>query len=409
MIEQALREAGIQLEDIETRLDGQGGKALIITARELVYFENSRLQRGRLREIVNVKTAKTGELSVKSPSENLIDGNIKGFDLAELKFFFENVKSAIARAKSSATGTDFPAPKALSQEPIPVAAPPVSPAPSAPPAPTWDSTPPPANSWDAAPANSWDAAPANSWDAAPANSWDNAPVTAPNTWEKQTFEVGPDVITQKPEKDSWADLESELNPTKSGSTPGFLNASAMIPPPSPVFPNPASAKPPIDPFADLAKNAVGRSNSGDDWGNPSAAPINLKPDNNQTAVMVPSSASGEWSGEIMDASTALDSKPQKSNKGQLVRLGDQAAGIEGIARWLRILSVIYLFVGSVLPASLLIESEFSPNLSQWALIIVTFFGGLLLPLIGWGVSELLTSWAKSAGDLRSIRKATLGH
>jgi hypothetical protein len=399
MIEQALREAGIQPEDIETRLDGQGGKALIITARELMYFEDLRLQRGRLREIVNVKTAKTGELTVKSPSESLIEGSIKGFDLAELKFFFENVKGAIARAKASATGTDFPAPKALSQEPAPVAvapepipwqAPPVSTAPSAwdtPPASTWDSTPPPANSWDAAPAS------------------------PPNTWEKQTFEVGPDVITQKPEKDSWADLESELNPAKSGSSPAFLNASAMIPPPSPVFPNPApvAAKAPIDPFADLARNSPNRSNSGDDWGNPNAAPINLKPDVSGTAVMVPSSASGEWSGEIMDASTALDSKPQKGGKGQPARLGDPSAGIESIARWLRILSVIFLFVGSVLPASLLIESEFSPNLSQWALIIVSFFGGLLLPLIGWGVSELLTSWAKSAADLRSIRKATLGH
>ena len=396
MIDQVLRESGIQLEDIETRLDGQGGKALIITARELMYYEDSRLQRGRLREIVNVKTAKTGELTVKSPTESLIEGSIKGFDLAELKFFFENVKGAIARAKASATGTDFPAPKALSPEPIPVAAP-------------WQAAPVsnPASAWDTPPASTWDSTPP------PANSWDTTPAPPPNTWmpEKQTFEVGPDAITQKPEKDSWADLESELNPAKSGSTPGFLNASAMILPPSPVFPNPApvAAKPAIDPFADLAKNSGNRSNSGDDWGNPNAAPINLKPDNSPTAVMVPSSASGEWGGEIMDASTALDSKPQKSGKGQAMRLGDPTAGIESIARWLRILSVIYLFVGSVLPASLLIEAEFSPNLGQWALIIVSFFGGLLLPLIGWGVSELLTSWAKSASDLRSIRKATLGH
>ena len=397
MIEQLLREAGIQLEDIETRLDGQGGKALIITARELMYFENSRLQRARLREIVNVKTAKTGELSVKSPNEGLIDGSIKGFDLAELKFFFETVKGAIARAKASATGTDFPVPQALSQEPIPVVseaipwqAPPVSTAP---------------NAWDTPPASTWDSTPA------PANSWDAAPLAPANTWEKQTFEVGPDVVTQKPEKDSWADLESELNPAKSGSIPGFLNASAMIPPPSPVFPNPVAVatKPPIDPFADLAKNSANRSNSGDEWGNPNAAPLNLKPDNSPTAVMVASSASGEWSGEIMDASTALDSKTPKSSKAQAMRLGDPTSGIESIARWLRILSVIYLFVGSVLPASLLIEAEFAPNLSQWALIIVSFFGGLLLPLIGWGVSELLTSWAKSASDLRSIRKATLGH
>ena len=92
-----------------------------------------------------------------------------------------------------------------------------------------------------------------------------------------------------------------------------------------------------------------------------------------------------------------------------MRLGDNTAAIEGIARWLRILSIVFLVVGSVLPASILIEADFSPTLSQWALIVVSFFGGLLLPLIGWGVSELLTSWAKAASDLRSIRKATLGH
>ncbi len=390
MIDQDL---GIQPEDIETRLEGQGGKVLIITARELIYYDNSGLQRGRLREIVNVKTAKTGELTVKSPTESLIEGSIKGFDLAELKFFFESVKSAIARAKASATGTDFPTPKAVVPEPAPAAL-----------GSMWGDAPPaPDPSWDAKPDPSWDAKP-------PAPTWDTTPPTPPNTWmpEKQTFEVGPDVSAHLPEKDSWADLDSELNPAKSGSLPGLLNASAMIPAPSPVFSSPSKAA--IDPFADLARNA--RSNSGDDWGS-SNQPINLKPDAKPdigaTGVMVASSASGEWGGEIMDASTALDAKTPKSGKNQAMRLGDNTAAIEGIARWLRILSIVFLVVGSVLPASILIEADFSPSLNQWALIVVSFFGGLLLPLIGWGVSELLVSWAKAASDLRSIRKATLGH
>ncbi len=383
MIEQELREAGIVSEEIETRLDGQGNKTLIITKRELLYFD-VKLQRARLREIVNVKTAKTGELSVKSPSENLIEGSIKGFDLAELKFFFEAVKSAIARAKASATGVDLPIPKMAAEPPAPSA-------------------------WEAPPASSWENTP-TAVPSAPAPAWDDKPMPPPNAWmpEKQTFEVGPEVSPPRPSfpeperslsRDSWADLDAELNPAKSGSVPPLLNASAMIPAPNPV-------KAPIDPFAELAKNAP-RNVSSDEWGSPSQ-PINLKPDPVGTAVMVPSSASGEWGGDVMDATTALDSKTPKSAK-NTPRFGDNTAALEGIARWLRILSIVFLLVGAILPASILLEAEFNPNLGQLALIIVSFLGGLLLPLIGWGMSELLTSWAKAAGDLRSIRKATLGH
>ncbi len=418
MIDQVLEDAGVLLEDIETKLEGQNGKTLLITKRELLYIENSRVQRGRLREIINVKTAKTGELNVKSPTDNLIEGNIKGFDLSELKFFFESVKGAIARAKASVTGTDIPVPKAV----VPATAPAIVPTPvavnaTANPSASWDDKP--ASAWDDKPASAWDDKPSTVWDAptappvstwddkpTPVSSWDTAP--ASSTWmpEKETQEVQPDMPAHDPQKDSWADMDSQLNPAHSGSVPGLLNASAMIPAPGPSFPKPA--KPAIDPFADLAKNAQGRV-SGDDWGS-SNAPINLKPDPDisGTAVMVPSSASGEWGGEIMDASTALNAKKNSKNTPRM-QLGDGTSSMEGIARWLRILSIVFLFVGSSLPASILLDSEFSPNLSQLALIIVSFLGGLLIPLTGWGVAELLTSWAKASVDLRSIRKATLGH
>lgn len=399
MIDQVLQEAGILLEDIETRLEGQNGKSLIISKRDLLYYDNQRLQRARLREIVNVKTAKTGELSVKSPHESLIEGSIKGFDLAELKFFFEAVKNAIARAKSSATGADMPAPRGLGSlpvAPVAVSVPEPAPAPIA-----WDSSPSEPTSWDTAAAKStaWDIPPPpanNAWNAEAPKAWDAAP---PKAWmpEKQTFEVGPEAVIAKPSKDSWADLDAELNPAKSGSMPPLLNASAMIPAPRP-------AKAPIDPFADLARSNPSRSSSADDWGSSSSP----KPDN-PTGVMVAPSASGEWGGEIMDASTALDGKAKSGKGTPAMRLGDNTAGIEGIARWLRILSIIFLLVGALLPASLLLESNFAPDFTHLALIVVSFFGGLLLPLIGWGVSELLTSWAKASLDLRSIRKATLGH
>jgi hypothetical protein len=382
MIDQALLDAGIQDADVETRLEGQGGKSLLITKRELLYFENGQLQRGRLREIVNVKTAKSGELTVKSPNESLIDGSIKGFDLAELKFFFENVKNAIARAKASATGADLAAPKA--PEPAPPAPPPVS----TPPASAWDNPSPSASSWDNPPA--------------PASGWNTPPTSSAWMPEKQTFEVAPDVIPQKPSKDSWADLEADLNPAKSGSVPPLLNASAMIPPPSPSLPS----KPAVDPFADLAKNAPSRPSS-DDWDSPSAT-INLKPDTGATAVMVPSSGTGEWGGEVMDAAKALDSKtPQKGKVN--VRIGDNSAALEGLARMLRIMSLGFFIASAGVQAALLLNSNFSPDTLTVMLMVVGFIGSVFFALLGYAISELIFNWAKASADLRSIRKATLGH
>jgi hypothetical protein len=360
MTDQALLDAGIQAGDVETRLEGQGGKTLLISKRELLYFENGQLQRARLREIVNVKTAKSGELTVKSPTESLIEGSIKGFDLAELKFFFEGVKNAIARAKASATGSDLPAPKA----PEPIAPPtpePIAPPPSA------------ASSWDTP---------------APPSAWNTPPSSSAWMPEKQTFEVAPDVIPQ------------QLNPTKSGSVPPLLNASAMIPPPSPSLPS----KPAVDPFADLAKNAP---SSSDDWDSPNAT-INLKPDTGATAIMVPSSGTGEWGGEVMDATKALDSKtPQKGKTN--VRIGDNSAALEGIARWLRILSLTFFVTSAAVPAVLFLESGSSLAILTLVLMAVAMLGSLLLALMAWGLSELLMAWAKASSDLRSIRKATLGH
>jgi hypothetical protein len=376
MIDQALLDAGIQDADVETRLEGQGGKSLLITKRELLYFENGQLQRGRLREIVNVKTAKSGELTVKSPNESLIEGSIKGFDLAELKFFFESVKNAIAQAKASATGADIPVPKVVAPAPIS-------------PTTAWDNPSPPASGWDHP-------------SAAPANGWNTPPTSSAWMPEKQTFEVAPDMIPQKPGKDSWADLEADLNPAQSGSVPPLLNASAMIPPPSPSLPS----KPAVDPFADLAKNSPNRPSS-DDWDSPSAT-INLKPDTGATAVMVPSSGTGEWDGEIMDATKALDSKTPQKGKGNL-RIGDNAAAIEGLARMLRIMSLGFFIASAGVQAALLLNSNFAPDTVTVMLMVVGFIGSVFFALLGYAISELIFNWAKASADLRSIRKATLGH
>ncbi len=399
MIDEHLQNAGIAADDIETRLDGQNGKTLLITKRELLYFDQAGLQKAKLREIVNVKTAKTGELNVRSPNEALIEGSIKGFDLSELKFFFEAVKGAIARAKTSVTGSEMPPARAAepAPPPEPIATPPIADAPLA--ATDWDDVPTVTTSSDA-----WAApqAAAADWDSPASGAW---------TPEKQTFEIPPDLPNRNRVSDSWADLEAELNPTKSGSMPGLLNPSAMIPAPAPVFP---PAKDAIDPFADLARNAAQKV-SGDNWGAP-PAPINVKASDSgvsATGIMVPSSASGEWSGEIMDASTALDTKAPKeaknNNNVRQVRLGDQSGSMEIVARWLRILSLIFAASCAFLSAALLVAAKFEPSLTEWAMIFAAFFLGLLLPMIGWGIAALLSNWVSASKDLRSIRKATLGH
>ena len=105
--DQRLRDAGISSDDVETQIQSTE-TALLLTAREIVLLEPYRIQRGRLRDITGVKIVKTGELSVRSAAESMIEGNVLGFEKTERKLFFDAVKDATARAKASVTSATLP-------------------------------------------------------------------------------------------------------------------------------------------------------------------------------------------------------------------------------------------------------------------------------------------------------------
>jgi hypothetical protein len=105
--DQRLRDAGISSDDVETQIQS-ADTALLLTAREIVLLEPQRIQRGRLRDITGVKIVKTGELSVRSAVESMIEGNVLGFEKTERKLFFDAVKDATAKAKASVTNSTLP-------------------------------------------------------------------------------------------------------------------------------------------------------------------------------------------------------------------------------------------------------------------------------------------------------------
>jgi len=105
--DQRLRDAGISTDDVETQIQS-ADTALLLTAREIVLLEPQRVQRGRLRDITGVKIVKTGELSVRSAAESMIEGNVLGFEKTERKLFFDAVKDATARAKAGVTNATLP-------------------------------------------------------------------------------------------------------------------------------------------------------------------------------------------------------------------------------------------------------------------------------------------------------------
>jgi amino acid transporter len=81
--------------------------------------------------------------------------------------------------------------------------------------------------------------------------------------------------------------------------------------------------------------------------------------------------------------------------------------MQTLSRALYWLSIIFMFVSLSIPAVLLQNQD--RDLLDNAVILAAFVGGLLVTFIGLGISELLGAWARASGDLRAIRKATLGH
>ncbi len=400
--EQRLRDAGISPEDVETQIHGQD-KALVITARELVFLNGEDIQRGRLRDITNVKTAKTGELSVRSASESLLDGNILGFDRTELKFFFEGVKNAIARAKASVTSGSLP--------PMPAFAP--------------DSTAPSSftSSQSAFESRSVTTT-ADDWRALTTPSADtpmsgvvlgldtpDSPPAAPvSDAHEMTADTGSPALAHlsdwdeptktdhaalampalseaaSPEEDPWISTKQtfEVEPEHSAAPTAPVHLQNQ----NESLPEQAVADPSWnDPFdhKPIINEAVGDAALG------GVAPT----------------PSSQWGGDTLEASKALSmERPDMERKVSVIGT-DNLAALQGVSRWLKIMAVLFFLSGAAFTVTLLPKD--SSNLLGYFVLLAALFGSILFSLIAWGVSELLSAYAVSLQDLRSIRRATLGH
>jgi hypothetical protein len=367
-IDQRLSDVGIQAIDIEMRLDGSE-KALVLTERELVYLDQERLQRVRLRDITKVQTTKTAELNIRVGEENAIEGSIRGFEKTELQLFFNAVKTSIARAKATATGANLPGLSSTSTGEFGL---PISETASA------------SGAWNS-----------------PIGNLPNLAAEASSAVAPSSLATTDDWGFDKTSKDSWADLDSALRPATSGGLPAIMDA--MTPPPAdsptPVVQN-------VDPFADLVKTPT--PSKPDSFNDAFTATVPSAPSPAvSTGVMVSSSPTGDWSGDTLDAKNALNSKAAKDAIEPISTNSNQVATMQTLSRALYWLSIIFMFVSLSIPAVLLQNQN--RDLIDNAVILAAFVGGLLVTFIGLGISELLGAWARASGDLRSIRKATLGH
>jgi hypothetical protein len=399
--DQRLREAGIAGEDIETQIQS-ADTALVLTARELILLEEQRVQRARLRDITAVKIVKTGELSVRSASESLIEGQVLGFEKTERKLFFDAVKEATARAKASVTNASLPG---LT---------PVAPIISAPPpvndrvtdtsddlralltAPTDDSPPifndPLPSGFDTSRSS-------------PAAEAEPSRVETLPSSEPQTITVRadpPDSTADAPrEEDPWTankqtfEVEPE-KPASAHSNDPWVSATA-------------------DPIPAATAAATSTPSAASGWDNP------FEPSSNSNAAPAITSVqvSNDWSGDALNASTALGagaaagmvagSAVEKSDLERKVTVmgADNTGTLLSVSRWLKILAVLFglssaAFVVTLAPAD-------QGNVLGYLILIPIMFGSFLLALMAWGLGELLSAYAASNQDLRTIRRATLGH
>jgi len=83
---------------ILSQLVGEEG-AFAVTPEELVYIDERGVQRAPLKEIRRVASAKGGRLYISGKDETYIEASSVGFDLSELKLFFESVRGYVQKAR----------------------------------------------------------------------------------------------------------------------------------------------------------------------------------------------------------------------------------------------------------------------------------------------------------------------
>ncbi len=114
-LEARLKEA--TREPVLSELKGESG-LFAVTQSELIYVGPEGVERAPLKEIRRVSSAKGGKLVVAGKEAAFIEASIAGFDLGELKLFFEGVKGYVGKARRGEL-TAVEEPKAPEPAPAP--------------------------------------------------------------------------------------------------------------------------------------------------------------------------------------------------------------------------------------------------------------------------------------------------
>jgi uncharacterized protein YjbI with pentapeptide repeats len=401
-IETRLREVGVLDHDIRTRLNGPD-KALVVTQRELVYADETGVQRTDLRDITKVATTSSGALSVRSSQGSSIEGSIRGFDVTELKFFFESVKTSVAQAKATLTSPPKPVEGSVPVDP-------------------WDELPnsrfssgsvpnvPPATRLNGASLTG------ASLNGAHLNGASKLNGASELNQERQTLELpplDPAVLSRMTDPGLSAPRADANQPKVTDSGVFSAKATSEIPPSVPNLGVPNLGVPNLNPRSsqEIPANRPRMDvRYGDQNGKADALGYALPDNQFETgslgALKAPSvvPSSNDWSGEAFDPKVSLETR-HPSSVNISPTLVESAASLKPLARWLRLLAGIFILAGIGMAAATLPVEKAAPLM--WAYPVFYLLGSFLLAILAFGVAELLSVVSDMASDVRTTLRVSL--
>jgi hypothetical protein len=394
-IDARLREIGILDQDVQTRLDGKE-KALVITHQDLMYVDSAGVQRTPLRFVTKVVTDKVGSLTVRSSNGPNIEGNIRGFDVTELKVFFEGIKGAIARAKAEHPSSDAPAGLA--------AASPLEPARA-----EMSSSEPALGATGAPFSGEPDfGGPSTSIEPTipaltepmpqvPADPWDNFSTPRPTLEIPPSARLADDFDDFRLAPPSEAGVASKDTEAFDWDDPVPTQES-----PRPVVPSLSAQAMDDEPMLEA-----------DDVDQPSFTPSPASTSTPGVAVTAGLAGAGAASAvpkEVQPASAAEVSRVLEtvSNAASRVPTLAESYAISPISRWLKFMAIPLGLIG-IAAGGLSVPATDNVQIMQWVQVVAFIVGGLAAALISYGIGDLLSIWGALAADIRAMRRNQLGH